>query len=423
MNKGIKVLLIGFLVVSLGFGTGFAMVSGNILTASNNSAFILACLSNSWGIQSPLALDGKNYIVTDNFKNITDSQSQFQSIMEYEQKIINQGLMKWMTKNSTMWMKTLATTNDNESALQLFTQFLNENPKYQEHFKKYDSALMHYFEALERKSMLETSSVDSHFIIKNGEIIEEWNVSTVIDGEPFTFICKQYSLEINGTTYTAVKAEAYNEDGKLIADPDIYVKAPPYYYWYWFWWPWPWGQTIVYGQDDYMYTHFRYTVEIGGITYNETLWYLLDVTEECNYDEIIITAITIALGGVVGYFNFVAGILVGVAGAYTYSNIEHLKTTLWQVAYYNGEWGLRTLFRNHYLWGAAPAWDVYDGITFWAINKDGQRVQAFPNPAGGLSLAPINKYSAQQMALHIASCGDAYGVNQWVWVGPYVPYF
>jgi hypothetical protein len=207
----------------------------------------------------------------------------------------------------------------------------------------------------------------------------------------------------------------------LIADPDIYVKAPPYYYWYWF--PWPWGQIIVYGQDDYMYTHFRYTVEIGGITYNETFWYLMDATEECNFSETVIAAITIATAAIVGRYNFIAGLIASVVGAYDYTNIEHLKTTLWEVAYLNGEWGLRTVLRNHYLWGVAPYWDPYSGITFWAINKQGTWVQAFPSPTGGLSLAYSDKWVAQEMALYIAQLGALWGVNQWVWVGPYIPYY
>jgi len=49
-------------------------------------------------------------------------------------------------------------------------------------------ALMRYFETLERKNILEASMIDSHFIIRTGKIIKEWNVSKVIDGQPFTFI-------------------------------------------------------------------------------------------------------------------------------------------------------------------------------------------------------------------------------------------
>ncbi|MEM2145231.1 MAG: hypothetical protein QW279_07715 [Candidatus Jordarchaeaceae archaeon] len=422
MGRGFKILLIGFLIVSLGFGTLFSMASGNTFALPNNSALVLACLSNN--LEAPPPVDGRDsYAVPETLENITDSLRRFQSIMENKQGIINQGLIRWMTKNTTMWMKTLATTSNNQSALQLLIQFLDENPEYQEHFKSYTMALMRYYEALERQNMWEASMVDSHYIVETGEVIEEWNVSYVMDGEPFTVFCKQYSLEINGTTYTAVKAEFYNEKGILIADPDIYVKAPPYYYWYWFPWPWPWGQIIVYGQDDYIYTHFRYTVEIGGITYNETFWYLMDATEECNFDEMVIFAIATAIGGIVGKYNLVAGLIVAVVGAYEYSNIEHLKTTLWQVAFYNGEWGLRTVFRNHYLWGVFPIWDSYNGITFWAINKQGTWVQAFPSPTGGLSLAYCTKWAAEQMALYIAQMGALWGVNQWVWVGPYIPYY
>ncbi|MHA1209960.1 MAG: hypothetical protein ACTSP1_13950 [Candidatus Freyarchaeota archaeon] len=421
MSRCVEVILISFLVVSLGFGIVYSITLSNTFTVSHSSALTLTYLSNGWGITSPANKD--NYTISETFESISHSLQRFRSIMESEQNIINQGLIKWMTKNLTMWTKTLATTTNNESALQLFMQFLNENPLYQEHFKSYTMALMCYYETLERKNILEASMIDSHFIIGTGEIIKEWNVSKVIDGQPFTFICKQYSLEVNGTTYTAVKAEAYNKDGILIADPDIYVKAPPYYYSYWYPWPWPWGQWIVYGQDDYYYTHFRYTVEIGGITYNETFWYLMDATEECNYDEIVITAITIPLSCAVGYFNVIAGLIAAAEGAYSYTNIEHMKTTLWQVAYYNGEWGLRTVFRNHYLWGVRPWWDLYNGITFWAINKDGAWVQAFPSPAGGLSLGYQPQWAAQQIAAQIAQVGINFGVNKWVWIGPYIPYY
>lgn len=336
MIKGFKVILIGFLVISLGFGTVYSLTLGNISTALNNPYFLLAYLSNNW--ENNLAYDKNNYTVLENFENKNDSLRRFQSIMAYEQNIINQGLIKWMTKNITMWMNTLATTNDKDSALQLLMQFLGENPKYQEHFKSYTMTLMYYYEALERQNMLEASMVDSHFIIKTGEIIEEWNVSTVIDGEPFTVICKQYSLEINGTPYTAVKAEAYNEDGILIADPDIYVKAPPYYYWYWY--PWPWGQIIVYGQDDYIYAYLRFVLYIDDVPYYEEQYYLYDVIEDTELTNTIYAALTgiliIATGSVHPWLAAIPLII----GVYNRAENLHFRDAILAAATFNGEWGV-----------------------------------------------------------------------------------
>lgn len=424
MYKGVKVLLIGFLIASIGFGTGVMMASSNILKASNNSAFILAYLNNSWATKA--LSDENSYMASDAFGNINGSLSRFQSIMDTEQSIINQGLIKWMTKNITMWARTLATTNNNGSAHQLLMQFLNENPEHQKHFKNYTMALMYYYEALERKKLMEASTVDSHFIIGNGQIIREWNVSRTMNDVPSTVICKEYCIEVNGTPYTAVKAEVYNEDGTLIRDPDVYVTAPPYYYWYWFPWPWPWGQIIVYGQDNYLYVHFRDFVEVGGILYPEMALYLKDVTEEVAVKEVIVAAITIMMSAALGcvpYVGPVLSVVAGIAGAYAYYNYELMKDVLKDTALYNREWGLRTVLRSHWIYGVGPWWDPLSGITFWTITKDGAWVQAFPNPFGGVALAYCSRESAMTIAYYISQMGIWYGVNKWVWIGPYTPYF
>lgn len=429
MRKEIKVLLIGFLVASIGFGAGVMMASSNISAASNNSAFILAYLNNNWTTktstnQNSIASNTleNSYTAPDILENLTDSLNRFQNIMNTEQGIINQGLTKWMTSNITMWSKTLSTTSNNLSALQLFMQFLNENPKYQEHFKNYNTALMKYYEALERKNILEASTIDSHYIINNGQITKEWNISRTINNISSTIICKEYRIEVNGTPHTAVKAEIYNEDGTLISDPDVYVKAPPYYYWYWFPWPWPFGQIIVYGQDDYIYVHFRFVVEIGGQQYYEEEYFLKNVFEKTERSKWIYRAITITISAAcaaAGPAGAIGAVIAGLYDIYTEQNIEYFRNVIKAVADDNKEWGLRTVLRNHYLWGVAPPWDPLDGITFWAIRWYGGWEQAFPWPGFG-SLAPGAKDTAKTLALAIAATGFICGVNQWVWVGPYI---
>ncbi|MEM2144107.1 MAG: hypothetical protein QW279_02005 [Candidatus Jordarchaeaceae archaeon] len=432
MRKEIKVLLIGFLVASIGFGAGVMMASSNISAASNNSAFI-AYLNNNWMTktstnQNSIASNTleNSYTAPDILENLTDSLNRFQNIMNIEQGIINQGLTKWMTRNITMWSKTLSTTSNNLSALQLFMQFLNENPKYQEHFKNYNTALMKYYEALERKNILEASTIDSHYIIENGQIVKEWNISRTISNISSTIICKEYRIEVNGTLYTAVKAEVYNEDGTLISDPDVYVKAPPYYYWYWFPWPWPFGQIIVYGQDEYIYVHFRDLVEVNGVLYPEMALYLWDVTEEVSVKEIIVVALTIIMSTALGCVPLVGPLLAvfaSVAGAYEYSHYEHMKDVLKDTALYNREWGLRTVLRSHWIYGVGPWWDFLSGVTFWTITKDGAWVQAFLNPFGGLGLAYCSSESAAIITGYIYQVGMIYGFNRWVWIGPCIPYF
>jgi hypothetical protein len=107
------------------------------------------------------------------------------------------------------------------------------------------------------------------------------------------------------------------------------------------------------------------------------------------------------------------------AGIYYQSENLHFRNAILAAATFNGEWGLRQVFRIHYLWGVIPYWDYQDDATDCVIWKDVSWHPAFPS-SGGLARVPT-KDVAGDVSPSIATTVAAYGVNQWVWIGSYIP--
>ncbi|MHA1431976.1 MAG: hypothetical protein ACTSRV_16540 [Candidatus Freyarchaeota archaeon] len=165
------------------------------------------------------------------------------------QNQINMGFTRWMFKNPQRLLRSFNT--DNETLSSLFFQFMAENPRYQKLFEQYDRLLSEEIGVQMMKFTQETSKY-VNFITAEGKVVREWNKTITINNTTYTYVYRDYALEINGTTQHVLKVSVYTSDGTLIIDPKIMITQAPLYYWL----PWPWCYPVLYGYDFGMYVHF-----------------------------------------------------------------------------------------------------------------------------------------------------------------------
>ncbi|MEM2134383.1 MAG: hypothetical protein QXG44_06005 [Candidatus Jordarchaeaceae archaeon] len=366
MGRGLKFLLIGFLVVSLGFGALYSMALGNISAASGNPAFTLAYLSNSWGATPTSPKEAvAGFLPWDSAQTMWNDGQMETVTREDLQVKISTGFMGWLAKRggiSELFGSLLGVQREQDflgskSLYALFSEFLCENPKYGEYLKQYDDLLA-------REHMMATmvDVPDFDLVIGRGELVGEWNHTQTINGTQFTIICRQYQLEVNGTLQKVVKASFYNEEGVLLMDPDVYKSIVPL--WIWIGW-WPFGYPLYYGEDISLTIRYR-NYWIDPVTNTPVL-------EAANFHDVftitfeeligsglaagVIGLIAIIVGSVgISLLGLSAGIMMGVALTVAKTELDMAYERAWV-----NDWGIRTVTRVHYIY----PWTILGYLTSW----------------------------------------------------------
>lgn len=348
-----------------------------------------------------------------------------QEIPEVKEKLqnsLNKGFENWVTSQPSVkgqigGLSTLLSKADNETMAALFFSFLGENQEYQELFKLYDQVLMceNYLLMQEMYPEVDQKLALTSLILSNGTIIREENTTRIENGTTYTIVEREYALEINGTTCTAVKISVYDSEGRVLVDPNVCIYMFPLVYWLQILW---WGSLIWYGNDYYVYIHFPILDEA---------WYLLDVwasaTNGINNIRLpfqIANLVSFAIPGPVGLAIGAAAMAFDLLVAYIGGTIRaEIMNICLATVLYNGVWGFRTLERLHYIWGWCP-WDIWTSITYFVVNKDGAIVQLWPY-SGWAVLNTLIGGQATNMAVLYTAFVSTYGNGQWVYMGAYVP--
>ncbi len=249
MGGRIKLVAV-VLFAAVMIGAGVVMAQTYKLPYSGYPAFgIAAVLSQntapSDNAQATASTRLTHYATDYDSLNLTQTQATRESL----QNQINRGFINWLLKSPQRLLRSI--NADNETISSLFFQFMAQNPKYQKLFKQYDKLLSEEIGAQMTKFAQETSKY-VNLIIAEGEVVREWNTTSTVNNTAYTYLYKDYALEINGTTQHVLKVSVYTSDGTLIIDPKIMITQAPLIYWYW-WWGW---HLMLYGYDYGMYLHF-----------------------------------------------------------------------------------------------------------------------------------------------------------------------
>ncbi|MEX2753694.1 MAG: hypothetical protein Q6366_017730 [Candidatus Freyarchaeota archaeon] len=312
-----------------------------------------------------------------------------QEIEEYKnilQESINQGFKRWQIQNSRFSMSR--PTLDNETLKSMLFAFLDQNPGYQEQFKLYDKLL-----SLEIEQKIENITRQVHesfkninLIIKQRQLVREWNTTTTIKGENCTAINRVYEMEINGTTLTFVKVSIYSPNGVEIADPYGMLVANMLVYYTWFlwwppgsWWPiWIFG-PVVYGMDYLCYTRFPGEPSHEAEFYYASVMCVLYI-EHADYVSVFseLASLAVDIYSIAPpYSTAVAVILASIAAAGCYITDQWYEDQ-WQafqaIYSYNyvqdPSFGFEIMQRLH-LVNSPQVWDPLSFTTLHYVNIDG----------------------------------------------------
>lgn len=416
--KKLKALsVIFFAAIMLVIGTGVLAVQTYKVPEQNYLLIGVSLLiSQNQNFEEINPLDPETIAKIEN-RSLT--MQEIKKVKETLQDTINKGFEKWVTGQSD-WFSKLSKAS-NETAAAMFFKFIDQNQEYRKLFKLYDQTLICENEKLmqERYHELDENLNLISLIISNGTIIREEVTTKVENGTTYTVVEREYALEINGTTQTAVKISVYDSEGRLLADPEVCIYIWPLMYWLQILW---WGWLVWYGNDYYVYIHFPLI---------DTAWYLLDVwdTLETNTNAVRLPFQAAGLA-----LNFL-GPPIGTAASAACLAIERLianfgeyiKRTILNACLftilYNGAWGFRTLERLHYIfpWSFCP-WDLFSSITYFIVTKDGLHVQVWPNDGW----AVLNTYIFQSvqlatMPILYTAFVATFGWGKWVYMGAYLP--
>jgi len=242
--------------------------------------------------------------------------------------------------------------------------------------------------------------MDFKEIINEGELVKEWNSTYTINNTVFTYMHKQYKLEVNGTSVTVEKIFVYSSDGTLITDPSCFFTSAPlaYLYGFWIWWYW-----IVYGADYYWYTHFD-PPEL------EPLFRWAgdeQIAREFAFYAIEIFIVLVGLVPILNMASVPLGIALGAAHLISYQEYQ-TRLGNWQNAA-DSDFGLRIVDKTHYLYDIRrPWWDQVSYIEEGVVYKNGVTNMYWKWPC-----TDDVAYAVAQRMIYwagITGCN-----NQWVW--------
>ena len=70
-------------------------------------------------------------------------------------------------------------------------------------------------------------------IVSEGKVLRGWNTISTVNGTLYTYVYRDYALEINGTIRHLIKVSVYTSNGTPIIDPYIQIINTPLVYWAW----------------------------------------------------------------------------------------------------------------------------------------------------------------------------------------------
>ncbi|MEX2724321.1 MAG: hypothetical protein Q6367_010545 [Candidatus Freyarchaeota archaeon] len=308
-------------------------------------------------------------------------------------------------------------SGDKADVESLFIQFLQENERYYKLFMQYDeiNRVQNDLKMQEEIEKIEQAFKNIDIVIAKGDLVREWNITNSVNGTEFTYINREYSLNLNGTEISVLKVMIYASDGTTIVDPKVYLHFFPLYFWLW------WYGLWYYGQDEYLYIHYDT---------QEAPWFIYDLQNQWQEIDKWITIIVLtlcwplgyAVGAVIGSSTWavilsnLAGYATGLASYFLLGNIATQIVQTFEYAFMqNPAWGLRVLHRQHWIWfGRAPWYDPISWIEYHVVYESGVHYNA-------LHIAIPQTIMADTFHNWFWTIGGACGFDRWIWVGPYIP--
>jgi len=316
--------------------------------------------------------------------------------------------------------------NMEEAREMLVSQFLSENPKYQNYVGEYVDMISEI-----HRSMVPTLSQPlCDMIVEKGKLTDQWEYNTTVNSTMFTVTCNLYELSINGTVQRLVKANFYNQEGVQIMDPyaGVWIFPIPIYIW-------PFGWMII-GEDLFFNVRFTYPVETiawyamaingihGGQTYNNffnmlfppTVSYIVLIKEMPKIVAVIVPGLTT---------------LFATLGLYLIPNEEAnylaARTNYAFVMSSYDSFGIQCQLYVHFIY----PWTVFGFLTSYFtvgyVLFNGVFVQALPNPytyyvpvitvAGLLGYVVYSSWLLVSLRNDIWTWAAFFGMYRMVWFG------
>ncbi|MEM3561865.1 MAG: hypothetical protein QXR19_01430 [Candidatus Jordarchaeaceae archaeon] len=321
-----------------------------------------------------------------------------------------------------------------ETVTPLFFRFLDENPRYKEAFKLYDQVLAQENDYKMQELTKAIVAMDVNYVVQNGELLNQWNITTEINGTTYTSMFKEYSLDVNGTTQTVVKVTIMSSDGPVIVDPYLYVHKFDLFYLTFViisWWPF-YGIYVpcYYGWD--IYSYIRYSNNPADAGYSESALFLAKAKSDLDEKSVTLTAVAWFLASTAGalastvagapasaVLTVVATILGGADFAFQEVANIILREYLYAATYNSVRdplWGICTMERYHIVYTTNPV-EYWSWTNFHVAYCDGGVKQISPFPSG---IYHMSWNEALTIVNFFAWVNSYCGFEHWVWLGPYV---
>ncbi|MHA1362955.1 MAG: hypothetical protein ACTSP1_10600 [Candidatus Freyarchaeota archaeon] len=415
--------------VVLTVGIGITLVSAYELPETNYLALGMLLHDQNGGTTTSITgLDSKT------LTRIGDGALTLKEIPVIKDKLqntLNQGFLKWTKQNSIRFTLLNATS---ETVTPLFFEFLEDCPAYREVLKLYDRLLAQENDFKMQQITKTIVAMDVNYVVRNGDLLKEWNTTTESNGTTYTHMFKEYSMNVNGTTLTVVKVTVISSDGTVITDPYLYVHKVDLFYLQFVvisWWPY-YGiwVPVYYGYDIYHY--MRYGNE--NPSYSESALFLGEVYNQlvenpratlstvsgvlssaaviAYFIPVVGQAASLALG-TLSAILYVAGVAVGAAGNIIYN--EYLYSAEYNLAR-NSTFGVCQMGRYHLVLSYSP-YESLSWCNFHVVYCDGGVKQVLP--VTGVYYMTSNQASI--FANYFIAINNAVGFEHWVWLGYYVP--
>jgi hypothetical protein len=424
-----KVLLVLFFAaIILGVGTGLITAQAFKVPEPNYFALGMILLNQNGGATQ--LVTGLNSETIAKIENQALTREEIPEIKDKIQSSLNQGFQKWAKQKSIKFTLFNATS---ETVTPLFFQFLNENPHYREAFKLYDQVLAQENDFKMQELTKNILAVDMNYVVQNGELLNQWNTTSEINGTTYTSIFKEYSLDVNGTTLTVVKVTIMSSDGTVIVDPYLYVHKFDLFYLQFViisWLPF-WGIYVpcYYGWDIYSYIRYPNDPEWNdAVLFLEKAYWDLMVEPQLQlwtvstycigfYALCIIPALGEAAAAAVTAVQIIlaaAGVVAQTIGSIIFN--EYNYAFAYNEAH-NPSYGICTMSRYHIVYTTNPI-ETWSWTNFHVAYCDGGVKQIAPFPYGVY-------YMPWEQALTIVNLYNAInsycGFEHWVWLGPWIP--
>ncbi|MEX2706628.1 MAG: hypothetical protein Q6352_015455 [Candidatus Freyrarchaeum guaymaensis] len=429
MDRKVKLAASATLIlVVLTVGTGLTLVSAYKLPEANYLALGMLLQNQNGGAnQSITGLDSETIA---KIENQALTREEIPEIKDKIQNSLNHGFQKWIKQHSIKFTLFNATS---ETVTPLFFRFLDENPRYKEAFKLYDQVLAQWNTLKMQELTKAIVAMDVDYVVQNGELLNQWNTTSEVNGTTYTSMFKEYSLEVNGTTLTVVKVTIISSDGTVIVDPYLYVHKVDLFYlqfvvisWLPFYGIWV---PCYYGWDIYSYIRYPNDPEWNeAVLFLEKAYWDLIVEPQLQlwdlstyltgfYALCLIPGLGEAAAAAVTVVEIIlqaAGVVAKALGQTIYNEYEYALT--YNEAR-NPSYGICTMSRYHIIYTTNPI-EQWSWTNFHVAYCDGGLKQIAPFPIGSYLMSWENAL----IIVNLFNAINSYcGFEHWVWLGPWVP--